>query len=101
MKIIIFLLLVLAASCSSNNTSNDKMTSLLNQKKVLEDSLLYYRGSEAMFKDSSHQVAHSTNDSTKYLPLADSETKYWYAGFVTERKIKELTFSIDSLSKMK
>lgn len=97
-KIIPFLIIILA-SCNSNR--NEKMTNFLNQKKILEDSLLYYRGSEAMFNDSSHNVAHSTHDSTKYLPLADSQNKYWYAGLVTERKLKELSFSIDSISKMK
>ena len=101
-KTFLIILLAFAVSCNSNTVSrNDKMTSFLNQKKILEDSLLYYRGSEAMFKDSSHEVAHSTDDSTKYLPLGDSEVKYWNAGRLTEGKLKELAFSIDSLSKMK
>ena len=77
------------------------MTALLNQKKILEDSVKYYHGSELIFEDSSKAVAHSTHDSTKYLPLADSQTKYWNLARLANGQIKELDFSIDSLSKMK
>ena len=96
------LIMALAAiSVISCNNKNSKMTELIKQKKVLQDSMQYYHGTELLFNDSSHRVAHSTHDSTIYLPLADSESKYWNLNRLATNRLKDIEFSIDSLEKMK
>ena len=86
-------------SCSEGR--NELMTKFINEKKVIADSINFYHGSELMFEDSSKRIAHSTNDRAKYLPLADSQSKYWGLGYHANEKLKAIDFSIDSLSKMK
>ena len=90
---------MIIVSCSDNR--NQLMTKFINEKKIIEDSIKFYHGSELMFEDSSKAVAHTTHDSMKYLPLADSQSKYWGLAFTAKEKLKDLDFSIDSLSKMK
>jgi len=77
------------------------MTKLINEKKTMGDSIKYYHGSELMFEDSARQIAHATHNSAKYLPLADSQSKYRGLAYNATKKIKAIDFSIDSLSKMK
>jgi hypothetical protein len=71
------------ASCSN---SNDKMNTLLAQKKVAEDSLNIYAGKYAQAKDAKD-----------YDKAVQAESRR----FANELKLREINYSIDSLSKLK
>jgi hypothetical protein len=76
----------LSASILSCNSTNDKMNELLAQKKVAEDSLNIYAGKYAQAKDA--------KDYDKALQAEDRR-------FANELKLREINYSIDSLSKLK
>lgn len=74
------------------------MTNLINQKKVLEDSIKVYSYYEANCMDKAKEFLRiDTSISYKY---ADSSTYFYMMGIKTKEKITAVTFSIDSLSKM-
>jgi hypothetical protein len=73
------------------------MTNLMNEKKVVEDSILIAHGYESDFE----QKAKGSHDSLIWKPMLDSQMKYYGAGTRLKSRLEELNFSIDSLSKMK
>ena len=96
--IAVFASLILAA-CGNN--SNAYMAKLLNEKKVLEDSLPIVHGLEAIYMDSAKILLHAEKDSTVWAPYVKKSTQCLFDGKHIEERIKQLSFSIDSLSKMK
>ena len=84
MKFATLLVFILFYSCSSDN--NTVMTKLINERKSLQDSL-------AVDKERVKDYA--------YRRIYDSAQRSLDAIGVYESKIKAVSFSIDSLSKMK
>lgn len=95
-----FLLVALVfTSCGDNR--NDQMTKLINQKKVIEDSVKTCQYLESSFLSKAKAEMNASRDSLKWHPLVDSSTTYYMSGHRLKNKLKEVDFSIDSLSKMK
>jgi len=94
----IFPLCILAFACGQSK--NDLMTKFLNEKKIMTDSISYYQNAQSYYKDQAKRVYDENNfgPSTLYI---DSGTKAFMNEHNATARIKELDFSIDSLSKMK
>ena len=93
MKKIIFTILVFSA-CSSDH--NKVMTNLINQKKMIEDSLSTAQYYEKKYGETYMIVAKDSTD--QYL---DSIKKYMIIRLRVKDELSAINFSIDSLSKMK
>ena len=100
MKItVIALSLSLIVGCS--NGRNELMTQLINQKKIMEDSISTYSYLENKWLQQSKEEIHSTADTVKWKASADSSGYYFGKGLGAKRKLQGIDFSMDSLSKMK
>ncbi len=99
MKIILTTILCALLICCTDN-KNKLMTKLINDKKVMQDSLLNY---QYMENDFSAKAKNSMRDpdTTLWHSYVDSSTAYFMAGHKAKGRIAEIDFSIDSLSKMK
>ena len=84
MKLAGILFLILWSGCSTGN--NELMTKFINKRKSFQDSL-------TMNKNRVKDYA--------FRRIYDSAQKALDAGIFYEEKIKSLSFSIDSLSRMK
>lgn len=87
---------LLMSACS--NGRNELMTGLVNEKKVLEDSIAIAHGYEVDFNTRAYQAKE---DTVKSFALADSSGKMFGVGLRLKERLKAVEFSIDSLSKMK
>jgi len=95
----LFLVVLTLAACSSSR--NEVMTGLINQKKSLEDSINTAGQNEQAYMAKSKQAISAGKDSTVWGALADTSGIYWRQGRELEKRLKNVEFSIDSLSKMK
>jgi hypothetical protein len=96
MKVLsISLACILFFGCSDNR--NNLMTSLVNQKKVVEDSIQIAHGYEMTYEEK----AKESHDSTIWKPMVDTQMIYFAAGIRLKKRLEEIEFSVDSLSKMK
>lgn len=73
------------------------MTSLVNEKKIVGDSILIVHGYEGQYQDK----AKEASDTTASHKLIDTSTSYYAIGLRLKERLQEIDFSIDSLSKMK
>lgn len=96
MKYLIIALLFI--SCSNRNKV---ITDLMNQKKATEDSISLFSNYESYYLAEAKKSMHSSEDSTRWNPLADSSTYYYGRGLDLKKQLKSIEFSLDSLSKMK
>jgi len=86
--------------CSCGDNHNSLMTSLMNEKKSLEDSAkdamhyehYYYNQAKEKMRDP---------DTTLWKRLSDTSVMYSAKGRAFEKRLNALQFSIDSLEKMK
>jgi hypothetical protein len=85
-------------SCSNNNNLT---TQLLNEKKVVEDSIKDFSNYESYYTQKAKEEMHTSHDSLKWKPILDSSTYYFSQGHALKEKLKTIEFSLDSLSKMK
>lgn len=90
--------LIILASC---NGRNDHMTSLINQRKVLTDSLVLYNNTMKQLEDRGSSMNIHGSDSVIWNRMLDTARIAVAGREYAEAKIPELTFSIDSLTKMK
>ena len=98
-KIILLYAVIVFIGCGENR--NDTMTRLVNEKKVITDSIAIVNGMEGIFEDSSKSALYAGKDSVFYTSLADSSVKYFGFGHNMKERLEAVDFSIDSLSKMK
>jgi len=75
------------------------MTNLLNAKKTTEDSISFYRNSESYYYQKAREAMRA--DTTKVQSLIDSNTISSMNARRLSIRLKELSFSIDSLNQMK
>jgi hypothetical protein len=94
MKKIHFLLMIILVGCANRN---DITTQLLNDKKVVEDSITLAHNFEKYYMQQSKQE----HDSLKRNLLIDSSTYFFGRGRALKNKLKAIEFSLDSLSKTK
>lgn len=94
MKKIITLSLIIAG-CSASH--NDKMNTMLSDKKMYEDSLNIYTGRSMHFES----LYKNENDTTKKKLYLDTTIVFDLNKFITEKRLKTINYSIDSLSKLK
>jgi hypothetical protein len=85
-------------SCSNRNNLT---TQLLNDKKATEDSIKDATNYEAYYKEKATEEMHASHDSLKWMPLSDSSTYFFARGHALKKRLKDIEFSLDSLSKMK
>jgi hypothetical protein len=90
---------LLFAACF--NGKNESMTHLVNSKKITEDSIETYSFLESKWLQQAKDEMHSSHDSLKWKPMADSSAYYFGKGHTAKEKLNGIEFSIDSLSKMK
>lgn len=74
------------------------MTSLVNEKKVAEDSIDLARNFEHYYYA---QAEKTINDTLKRNLFVDSSGYFFGRGLALKEKLKAAEFSIDSLSRMK
>lgn len=91
--------LVLIAGCSSSH--NDLMTKLINERKDFTDSLTIYKETMQHLQDEGGKMDIHGADSVLWKRMLDTARMANDGISVAEKRIPELTFSIDSLSKMK
>jgi len=90
---------VMFIGCSENR--NDMMTKLVNEKKITEDSINTYENYEAYYMQQAKDSRMNNSDTTKWKIYVDSSTFFYGRGHALKEKLKEVDFSIDSLSKRK
>ncbi len=97
-------ILILIVSCNGASDNNDLMTALVNKKKVLNDSLKFYKGI-----DNNAKISVDTLSDIDLLEVGsdflDKQQKIRLELIPKivrlEKEIDKVNFSIDSLSKMK
>jgi hypothetical protein len=101
MKFFIICLFSVSFLLGCQNSQNELTTKLLNEKKMLEDSLSICKGGEQIYLSKAKEVMHATHDTLLYNPLVDSSTYFFGKGLAVKQRLKDIDFSLDSLSKMK
>lgn len=94
---IIALLFLLLSGCSQ--TLGERTAGMLQQRKMMEDSLGYYQDKAMVFRDSSKLLIADSVEFAKYLPLADSEFKYWNLTTLVQYRLDDIDLVLDSLSR--
>lgn len=90
-------IIIVFIGCSDNK--NKLMTKLINEQKEVQQ---LYDHSKSMHDNYNEFFEDNTQpDIAKKMRFADTVTKYYGAMLDAEKKLKKITFSIDSLSKMK
>lgn len=92
--LIVFTALGLFYSCSDRNAIT---TGLLNEKKVAEDSIEIAKNLEGLYM----RKAKSTRDSLVWKPLIDSSVHFFKVGQELNKRLTQINFSLDSISRMK
>ena len=77
------------------------MTKLVNEKKIAEDSITYYSNCESFYHDRVKEMMHAGADSVIIKKTLDSSLQCYGNRYILSARLKEIDFSIDSLSKMK
>ena len=100
MKKILFAgLFVIELSACSNK--NNLAAQLLNEKRVVEDSIDLAHNYESYYKEQAKNYMHGGNDSAKWKDFADSSSFFYVKGRSLSERLRAINFSIDSLSRMK
>lgn len=97
MKQLLTLIALTATLCSCGESNNDKMNTLLSEKKQSEDSLSHYKNNEA-FYEGKFRSAEDTIIGNLYLDTFSTNN---LNATITEARLKEINYSIDSLGKLK
>lgn len=98
MKYFPIILIAILSACSNNNGLT---TQLLNRKKTLEDSLQEAKNLETYYIRRAKTEIHEGADSLKWSASADSSGYFFRRGRDLKNELKNIEFSIDSISKMK
>lgn len=101
MKRILIIAIIMIAGCNSAPDRNEVMTKLINEKKVIEDSIEITEGGTAMYEAKAKESLHATHDTAIAYPFSDTSALYFGLGIKLKERLKAVNFSIDSISKMK
>jgi hypothetical protein len=89
---------LLFTSCS--NSRNELATSLVNQKKSLEDSIKWATNFEHYYSRQAREKMRDT-DTNLWRRLVDTSVIYNMKGRDFQARLEAANFTLDSLSKMK
>jgi hypothetical protein len=84
--------------CSNRNIFT---TQLLNDKKIIEDSIKEVGNYESYYIQQAKEARRTSPDSLKWQSLTDSSTYFFTKGRALKERLKAIDFSLDSLSRMK
>jgi len=98
MKYLLLPVITLAIGCSSRN---DITTQLLNEKKAIEDSLQKTKQQESYYSNRAKSEINEGADSLKWSASADSAGYFFRKVVDLKQRLKDVAFSIDSISRMK
>lgn len=102
MKRLIVILSVIFVGCSGGKKDkNEIMTDFLNERKATEEGIKSAKYHEDDFQQKAKTEIRASHDTLKWHPLIDSSTVYYMKGDSLKKRLKDIEFSIDSLSKMK
>ncbi len=97
-------IIIFLVACGSSSDRNDLMTSLINKKKVLNDSLEFYKGIDNRAKISVDTLTHSDllRVGSDFLAKQQKIRLELIPKVASlEKELSKIDFSIDSLSKLK
>lgn len=93
-------ILTIAFSFSCSN-KNDLTAQLLNEKKVLSDSVVRAQNKQQYYFEKSFTERSKGTDSLVWSALHDTSTIYLGQVIDIQKRLKAIEFSLDSLSRMK